>query len=66
MNQKTSTFAQTFAASKRKTFRNSLCHLLQSEFPSVFGPAVTRLFADKIDDLYERFHPPRPPAALPA
>ena len=48
-----------YDASKRKTFRSSLCHLLQTEFPGVFGPAVTKLFADKIDALYERFHPPR-------
>lgn len=50
---------QVYDASKRKTFRSSLCHLLQTEFPGVFGPAVTKLFADKIDALYERFHPPR-------
>jgi hypothetical protein len=54
MNQRYS----TYDASKRKTFRSSLCHLLQKEFPGVFGPAVTQLFADKIDILYERFHPP--------
>jgi hypothetical protein len=55
MNQRYS----TYEASKRKTFHSSLCHLLQTEFPGVFGPAVTRLFADKLDALYERFHPPR-------
>jgi hypothetical protein len=55
MNQRYS----TYDASKRKMFHSSLCHLLQTEFPGVFGPAVTRLFADKIDALYERFHPPR-------
>lgn len=59
MKQGNSTYAQTYDASKRKTFRSTLCHLLQTEFPGVFGPAVTRLFADKIDALYERFHPPR-------
>jgi hypothetical protein len=59
MNQRVSNYAQTFAASKRKTFRSVLCHLLQTEFPGVFGPAITQLFADKIDALYERFHPPR-------
>jgi hypothetical protein len=32
--------------------------LLQTEFPGVFGPAVTRLFSERIDELYERFHPP--------
>jgi len=54
-----STYAHVYDASRRKTFRSSLCHLLQTEFPGVFGPAITRLFADKIDALYERFHPPR-------
>jgi Protein of unknown function (DUF1670) len=59
MKQSPPTYTQTYDASKRKTFRSALCHLLQTEFPGVFGPAVTRLFADKIDALYERFHPPR-------
>jgi hypothetical protein len=36
-----------------------LCHLLHTEFPGIFGPTISRLFADKIDELYERFHPPR-------
>jgi hypothetical protein len=36
-----------------------LCHLLHTEFPSVFGPTISTLFADKIDELFERFHPPR-------
>ena len=49
----------TYDASDRKTFHSALCHLLQTEFPGTFGPAVTRLFDDKIDQLYERFHPPR-------
>ena len=35
-----------------------LCHLLHTEFPGIFGPAITSLFADKIDELYARFHPP--------
>ena len=59
MNQPPPTHTETYDASKRKTFHSALCHLLQTEFPGVFGPAVTRLFADKIDALYERFHPPR-------
>jgi hypothetical protein len=58
MKETPPTYTQTYDASKRKTFRSSLCHLLQTEFPGVFGPAVTQLFADKIDTLYERFHPP--------
>ena len=49
----------TYDASDRKTFRNALCHLLQTEFPGVFGPAVTQLFAQRIDELYQRFHPHR-------
>jgi len=59
MNAKGTRYGQTYDASKRKTFRSSLCHLLHTEFPGIFGPAVTQLFADKIDALYERFHPPR-------
>lgn len=49
----------TYDSSDRKTFRSALCHVLQTEFPGTFGPAVTRLFAEKIDQLFERFHPPR-------
>jgi len=59
MSQRPSTYAHVYDASKRKTFHSALCHLLQTEFPGIFGPAVTRLFADKIDALYEPFHPPR-------
>jgi uncharacterized protein DUF1670 len=49
---------KAFDASARKTFHSAICHLLQIEFPGVFGPAITHLFADKIDELYARFHPP--------
>jgi hypothetical protein len=59
MNPAPPVYTQTYDASKRKTFRSALCHLLHKEFPGVFGPAVTQLFADQIDALYERFHPPR-------
>ena len=48
-----------YDASDRKTFKSVLCHLLHTEFPGIFGPTISRLFADKIDELYERFHPPR-------
>jgi hypothetical protein len=48
-----------YDASDRKTFRSALCHLLQTEFPGVFGPSVTQLFAEQIDTLFERFHPDR-------
>lgn len=47
-----------YAASERKTFHSCLCHLLQTEFPGTFGPAVTHLFADRIHELHERCHPP--------
>jgi hypothetical protein len=49
---------ESYDAASRKTFRSSLCHLLQTEFPGNFGPTVTRLFSECIDELYERFHPP--------
>jgi hypothetical protein len=48
-----------YASCQRKTFHSALAHFLQTEFPATFGPAVTRLFADRVDALYERFHPPR-------
>ena len=47
-----------YDASDRKTFNSALCRLLHTEFPGIFGPTITRLFADKIDELYDRFHPP--------
>jgi hypothetical protein len=49
---------QPYDASDRKTFRSALCRLLHTEFPSIFGPTITRLFADKIAELYDQFHPP--------
>jgi hypothetical protein len=48
-----------YDASGRKTFKSALCHLLHTEFPGVFGPTISGLFAEKIDELFERFHPPR-------
>jgi len=48
----------SFAAPARKNFHGALQQFLHSEFPGVFGPTVTRLFADRIDELYARFHPP--------
>ncbi len=48
-----------YDASDRKTFRSALCHLLQTEFPGVFGPSVTQLFARRIEKLFDRFHPDR-------
>jgi hypothetical protein len=49
---------EPYDASDRKTFQSALCRLLHTEFPGVFGPTITRLFADKIGELYDRFHPP--------
>jgi hypothetical protein len=57
MNKRSPTRRQSYDATGRKTFRSSLCNLLQTEFPGVFGPAVTRLFSEHIDALYQRFHP---------
>jgi hypothetical protein len=48
-----------YGACSRKTLHSALCHLLQTEFPGVFGPAITRLFADKISEIVDRFQPPR-------
>jgi hypothetical protein len=58
MNKRPPTRRHSYDATERKTFRNSLCHLLQTEFPGVFGPTITRLFSESIDQLYQRFHPP--------
>lgn len=59
MNKTSPNRSQAYDASDRKTFHSALCHLLQTEFPATFGPAVTKLFADRVDELYERFHVPR-------
>jgi hypothetical protein len=59
MSKRSSTRSHTYDASDRKTFHSALAHLLGTEFPSAFGPAVTRLFCDRIDQLYRQFNPPR-------
>jgi hypothetical protein len=58
MSKRSSTRRLSYDATERKTSRSSVCQLLQTEFPGVFGPAVTRLFCERIDEIYERFHPP--------
>jgi hypothetical protein len=58
MGKRPPTDCRAYDAIPRKTFHGALCHLLQTEFPGIFGPTITRLFADKIVDLHERFHPP--------
>ena len=42
---------QAYDASDRKTFHSALCRLLHTEFPGIFGPTISRLFADKIGEL---------------
>jgi hypothetical protein len=59
MNKTPPNRSQTYDASDRKTFHSALCHLLQTEFPGTFGPSVTKLFADRVHELYDRFHVPR-------
>lgn len=49
----------TYDSSDRKTFRSALCHLLQTEFPGTFGPAVTQLFSERVEQVFDRFHPDR-------
>jgi hypothetical protein len=58
MGIRSSTGCHPYDASDRKSFKGAVCHLLHTEFPGIFGPTITRLFADRIDELYERFHPP--------
>ena len=59
MRKRSPTRSHTYDASDRKTFKSVLCHLLQTEFPGVFGPTITQLFSEKINELFERFHPSR-------
>ena len=59
MTKRPSAQASPYAACSRKTLHSALCHLLRTEFPGVFGPAITRLFADKIGEIVDRFQPPR-------
>jgi Protein of unknown function (DUF1670) len=58
MRKPSTSGSPVYDASERKTFRNALCHLLRIEFPGVFGPMITNLFADRINQLYEQFHLP--------
>ena len=51
--------ARTFSAASRKTFSYALRHLLKTEFPGIFGPAVTELFANRVEELFQKFYPPR-------
>ena len=59
MGKRPQTRRSAYDASDRKTLHSALCHLLHTEFPGVFGPTITRLFADKIEETLDRFHPPR-------
>jgi Protein of unknown function (DUF1670) len=59
MTTRPSSQASPYGACARKTLHSALCHLLRTEFPGVFGPAITRLFADKIGEIVNRFQPPR-------
>jgi len=58
MGIRSSKRGKAYDASDRKTFHSALCRLLHTEFPGIFGPTISRLFADKIEELYDRFHPP--------
>lgn len=51
--------AKIFSSSARKTFHYALTHLLKTEFPGLFGPAVTELFASQVEQLFQKFHPLR-------
>lgn len=59
MTKRPSSQASPYAACSRKTLHSALGHLLRTEFPGVFGPAIARLFADKIGEIVDRFQPPR-------
>jgi Protein of unknown function (DUF1670) len=51
--------SRVYDTSDRKTFQSALRHLLHTDFPGVFGREIARFFADRINQLYERFQPPR-------
>jgi hypothetical protein len=57
--RRTPVLAPEYEGNTRKTFRSALCHLLQTEFPGIFGPAVTQLFAERVEELFDQFHPDR-------
>jgi uncharacterized protein DUF1670 len=59
MTAAASSNAKIFSSSARKTFHHALTHLLKTEFPGIFGPAVTELFALQVEQLFQKFHPPR-------
>jgi hypothetical protein len=59
MPKRPPTQTSPYGACSRKTLHSALGHLLQREFPGVFGPAIARLFADKISEIIDRFQPPR-------
>lgn len=59
MTAGTSANAKVFSTSARKTFHHALTHLLKREFPGLFGPAVTELFATQVEQLFQKFHPQR-------
>lgn len=59
MTAGTSANAKVFSTSARKTFHHALTHLLKREFPGIFGPAVTELFATQVEQLFQKFHPLR-------
>jgi hypothetical protein len=59
MRQPSHLGSRAYDASERKTFQSALCLLLQTDFPGVFGGDIASFFADRINQLYERFHPER-------
>src|SRR6185295_9374671 len=58
MNKPNPQGPQTYQASRRKNFNSLLRYLLRKEFPGTFGPAIARLFADKVEELHLKCHPP--------
>jgi hypothetical protein len=50
--------SRSYDANERKTFCSAVSHLLHTDFPGVFGRDIARIFAERINQVYERFHPP--------
>jgi hypothetical protein len=58
MRKPSSSRSRSYDANERKTFQSALCHLLHTDFPGVFGREIARIFVERINQVYERFHPP--------
>ena len=59
MRKPPTSHSRSYDANERKTFCSAVSHLLHTDFPGVFGREIARIFAERINQVYERFHLPR-------